>query len=188
MARRLALALLASLAAGCALDGVVTFEGVCDADPDLTEMVAPAEAHAGTALALDPRLTSAQAAAVERAAAAWHDATGGAVTFTLVRADDAPYTVGRPATLVARCAADAPALDGWAAGRTYLAETGGIALALDAYPEALWPSLVAHELGHRMGLKHSHDPATLMYPGLDTHAPAPTPADVAAWRALAGRP
>ncbi len=85
----------------------------------------------------------------------------------IVAADANPNVMGL--TRIARYDAQAPIL---------------VTINVDVLTDAQQTACEAHEIGHAMGLEHTHKPGTLMYPSMDRGATGPTPRDVADWRAI----
>lgn len=56
-----------------------------------------------------------------------------------------------------------------------------VTINVDVLTDAQQTSCEAHELGHAMGLVHTHKPGTLMFPSMDRADAAPTARDVRDW-------
>lgn len=155
---RITLLALALLIPGCVTDDCNQMYGTCadDGDPDIwqgDQLIAQ--------YTVDPSLTAREIVAVNRAAQLWEEATDGRAQLSLASAvKDTPLPSRKVVRRSVPDGTDNEVLVGMVA--SYWGEQIRVSTGADQNPHLL--AVLVHELGHRVGLGHSDDPASIMYP------------------------
>jgi hypothetical protein len=128
------------------------------------------------------QFTDEQIAGIRQAVDAWNAGLGAHVLSVEVGSpcDPAPDVCVQPTTLAANNARSG-GTETWG----YTQKERWVYLDTDAVPEADFPQVAAHELGHAMGLVHT-GPGTLMCASAKCASPTVTQADDDQWYELRG--